>query len=125
MVKQLHPNARDAAQRKVNRITVGVITASVAATLGIGAGIAYAAPPPKANNKTDYGQKTKQAPASSPTKAPTQQPAQPAQPQQPQPQQPQPEPPKQQAPPPPANNDKGTDKPESSTGDEETTSGGS
>jgi hypothetical protein len=123
MVKQLHPNARDAAQRKVNRITVGVITASVAATLGIGAGIAYAAPAPKANNKTDYGQKAKNAPASSPTKAPVQQPVQPQQPQpqQPQTRQPRPEPPKEQAPPPAATKDK----PESSTGDEETTSGGS
>lgn len=107
MVKQLHPNARDAAQKRVNRITVGVIAASIAATLGIGAGIAVAAPPPKTNNKTDYGKKTKNKPATSPTKGvPPQQQQAPKQ---------QPD----QAPPP------ADDKPESSSGDEETTSGGS
>ncbi|HEU5473154.1 MAG TPA: hypothetical protein VFV67_21115 [Actinophytocola sp.] len=118
MVRQLHPNARDAAQRKVNRITGGVIAASVAATLAVGAGIAYAAPPPKPNNKTDYGQKSKKAPAGSPTKAP----AAPADAPVAQPQQPQQEQPRQQEQPPPPPAD---DKPESSTGDEETTSGGS
>ena len=68
MVRQLTPRARDAAQRKVNRFTVGVIAASIAGTLGIGAGIAVAAPPPKHNNKTDYGQTSKQKPAAKPTK---------------------------------------------------------
>ena len=92
MVRQLNPKARDAAQRRVNRITVGVIAASIAGTLGIGAGIAVAAPPPKHNNKTDYGQKSKQKPATKPTKAGTPQ---------------------------------ANDKPESSSGDEQTTSGGS
>jgi hypothetical protein len=123
VVRQLHPNARDAAQRRINRITVGVIAASVAATLGIGAGIAAAAPPPKHNNKTDYGQKTKNKPATAPTKAtqPAPQGTAPA----PQPNQPAPQT-KTQAPkatqpaPPPV-----ADKPESSSGDEQTTSGGS
>lgn len=92
MVRQLHPNARDAAQRRVNRLTVGIIAASVAGTLGIGAGIAVAAPPPKQNNKTDYGKGSKSAPAGQPTRNGQAQ----------------------------ANN-----KPESSSGDEETTSGGS
>lgn len=92
--KQLTPRARDAAQRKINRITVGIIAASIAATAGIGAGIAVAAPPPKQNNKTDYGQKTKTKPATKPTKAG-----------------------QAQAP--------VNDKPESSSGDEKTTSGGS
>ena len=68
MVRQLNPQARDAAQRRVNRITVGVIAASIAGTLAIGAGIAVATPPPKHNNKTDYGQKTKGKPATKPTK---------------------------------------------------------
>jgi hypothetical protein len=92
MVKQLHPTARDAAQRRINRITIGVIAASVAGTLGIGAGIAYAAAPPKANNKTDFGSKTVTKPAAKPTKAGQAQ---------------------------------TNDKPESSSGDEQTTSGGS
>ncbi|HEV2780352.1 MAG TPA: hypothetical protein VGX25_13255 [Actinophytocola sp.] len=92
MVKQLHPNARDAAQSRVNRLTVGIIAASIAGTLGLGAGIAMAAPPPKQNNKTDYGQKSKTKPATTPTKN--------GQPQT-------------------------NDKPESSSGDEQTTSGGS
>jgi hypothetical protein len=92
MVKQLHPTARDAAQRRVNRLTVGVIAASIAGTVGIGAGIAMAAPEPKANNKTDYGTDSKNKPATTPTKD--------GQPQT-------------------------DDKPESSSGDEETTSGGS
>ena len=90
--KQLTPRARDAAQRKVNRLTVGIIAASIAATAGIGAGIAVAAPAPKQNNKTDYGSKSKNKPATTPTrngKAQT------------------------------------NDKPESSSGDEQTTSGGS
>ncbi|MFL6144308.1 MAG: hypothetical protein ACJ72N_20900 [Labedaea sp.] len=122
MVRQLHPNARDAAQRRINRITMGVIATSVAATLGVGAGIAAAAPPPKHNNKTDYGQKTKSKPATVPTKAnqPAPQGNQPA----PQPNQPAPQTkaqaPKTNQPPPPA-----ADKPESSSGDEQTTSGGS
>jgi hypothetical protein len=94
VVRQLSPNARDGAQRRVNRLTVGVIAAAIAGTLGIGAGIAVAAPPPKHNNKTDYSQKTKSKPATKPTRA-----GQPA---------------------PPVNT-----KPESSSGDEETTSGGS
>ena len=94
MVRQLHPNARDAAQRRVNRLTVGLIAASIAGTVAIGAGIAVAAPPPKHANKTDYGAKTKSKPATKPTKV-----GQPA---------------------PPVN-----DKPESSSGDENTTSGGS
>jgi hypothetical protein len=97
VVKQLHPTARDAAQRRINRITLGVIAASVAGALGIGAGIAIAAPPPKQNNKTDYSSKSKKKPATTPTKK-----AQPGQPQA-----------------------KVNDKPESSSGDEETTSGGS
>jgi hypothetical protein len=92
VVRQLSPKARDAAQRRVNRITVGVIAASLAGTLGIGAGIAVAAPPPKHNNKTDYGQTSKKKPATKPTKSGKI----------------------------PAN-----DKPESSSGDEQTTSGGS
>jgi hypothetical protein len=92
VVRQLNPAARDAAQRRVNRITVGVIAASIAGTLGIGAGIAVATPPPKPNNKTDYGSKSKAKPATQPTK-----------------------------------NGKAqtNDKPESSSGDEQTTSGGS
>jgi hypothetical protein len=92
VVKQLHPTARDAAQRRVTRITVGVIAASIAGTLGIGAGIAVAAAPPKAGTKTDYGEKSKNTPATKPTKD--------GQPQ-------------------------ANDKPESSQGDEQTTSGGS
>ena len=92
MVRQLNPKARDAAQRRVNKITVGVIAASIAGTLGIGAGIAVATPPPKHNNKTDYGQKSKGKPASTPTKN---------------------------------GSTPSNDKPESSSGDEQTTSGGS
>lgn len=88
----LHPNARDAARRRVTRITVGVIAASIAGTVGIGAGIAVAAAPPKTGNKTDYGDKSKSKPATKPTKSGQQQP---------------------------------NDKPESSQGDEKTTSGGS
>jgi hypothetical protein len=68
VVKQLNPRTRDAAQRRVNRITVGVIAASIAGTLGIGAGIAVAAPPPKHNNKTDFGSKPKSKPATKPTR---------------------------------------------------------
>ncbi len=118
MVKQLHPRARDAAQRRIKRITLGVIAAGIAGTLGIGAGIAIAAPPPKHNNKTDYGAKSKKKPASTPTKAP--QPQADAPPvNQPQNNQPQTNKPQAQ-PKPPVN-----DKPESSSGDEETTSGGS
>jgi hypothetical protein len=94
VVRQLTPKARDAAQRKVNRLTVGVIAASVAGTLAIGAGIAVAAPAPKANNKTDFSQQTQGKPATKPTKAG-----------------------QAQAP--------VNDKPESSSGDEQTTSGGS
>ena len=92
MVKQLHPSARDAAQRRINRITVGVIAASIAGTLGIGAGIAYAAAPPKHSNKTDFGQKSVAKPATKPTRA---------------------------------GKPQTNDKPESSSGDEQTTSGGS
>lgn len=92
MVRQLHPTARDAALRRVSKITTGIVVASVAGTLGIGAGIAIAAPPPKQNNKTDYGSKSKNKPASKPTKDGKAQP---------------------------------NDKPESSVGDEDTTSGGS
>ena len=101
MVKQLHPTARDAAQRRVNRITVGVIAASVAGTLAIGAGIALAAPAPKHNNKTDFSEKSKDRPATKPTRA-----------QAPVNGKPQPQTPV-------------NDKPESSSGDEQTTSGGS
>ena len=104
MVKHLHPSARDAAQRRINRITAGVIAASVAGTLGIGAGIAYAAAPPKPHNKTDFAQKSVKQPASKPTKAATPQAKQ------------------QTAAPKPA---PVNDKPESSSGDEQTTSGGS
>jgi hypothetical protein len=68
VVRQLNPAARDAAQRRVNRLTVGIIAASIAGTLGIGAGIAVAAPPPKHNSKTDYGQKSKGKPATKPTR---------------------------------------------------------
>jgi hypothetical protein len=92
MVRQLHPHARDAAQRRVSKITIGVIAASIAGTLGIGAGIAIAAPSPKPNNKTDYGEKSKNKPATTPTKA---------------------------------GQEQTNDKPESSSGDEDTTSGGS
>jgi hypothetical protein len=92
MVRQLHPGARDAAQRRVNRITVGVIAAAMAGTLGVGAGIAVAAPPPKAKNKTDYGQQSKSAPASGPARD---------------------------------GRPQANDRPESSSGDEQTTSGGS
>ena len=92
MVRQLNPAARDAAQRRVNKITVGVIAASIAGTLGIGAGIAVAAPPPKHNNKTDFGSKSKSKPATKPTRSGKAQ---------------------------------TNDKPESSSGDEQTTSGGS
>jgi hypothetical protein len=92
VVRQLHPSARDAAQSRVTKITIGVIAASIAGTVGIGAGIATAAAPPKANNKTDYGEKSKNKPAAKPKKNGQQQP---------------------------------NDKPESSQGDEETTSGGS
>jgi hypothetical protein len=94
VVRQLTPKARDAAQRKVNRLTVGVIAASVAGTLAIGAGIAVAAPAPKANNKTDFSKQTQDKPATKPKKAG-----------------------QAQAP--------VNDKPESSSGDEQTTSGGS
>jgi hypothetical protein len=69
VVKQLHPRARDAAQRRINRITVGVIAASIAGTLGLSGAIAIAAPPPKHNNKTDYGAKSKKKPATKPTRA--------------------------------------------------------
>jgi hypothetical protein len=92
VVRQLHPNARDAAQRRINKITVGVIAAAIAGTLGVGAGIAVAAPPPKAKNKTDYGQKSKGTPGSGPTRD---------------------------------GRPQTNDKPESSSGDEQTTSGGS
>ena len=94
MVRQLNPRARDAAQRRINRLTVGVIAASIAGTAAIGAGIAVAAPPPKHNNKTDFSEKSKTKPATKPTKVGQAQP--------------------------PVN-----DKPESSSGDEQTTSGGS
>ncbi len=92
MVRQLSPAARDAAQHRVNKITIGVIAASIAGTLGIGAGIAVAAPPPKHNNKTDFGSQSKNQQATTPTRNGKAQ---------------------------------SNDKPESSSGDEHTTSGGS
>jgi hypothetical protein len=92
VVRQLHPTARDAARRRISRITIGVIAASVAGTVGIGASIAVAAPPPKQNNKTDYGPKSRTKPATKPTKD---------------------------------GKPQVNDKPESSSGDEQTTSGGS
>jgi hypothetical protein len=118
VVKQLHPRARDAAQRRIKRITVGIVAAGIAGTLGIGAGIAIAAPPPKHNNKTDYGAKSKKKPASTPTKAPQPQADAPPVNNPPAGNKPQNNKP---APPPPPQNDK----PESSSGDEDTTSGGS
>ncbi|CRK60741.1 hypothetical protein [Alloactinosynnema sp. L-07] len=89
MVRPLSPAARDAAAARVVKITTGVVAAGVAATLGLGATIAYTAPAPKSGGgKADYDDKSKK---SKPAKKNTQ----------------------------------GDDRPESSSGDEDTTSGGS
>jgi hypothetical protein len=54
-VHRFHPSARDAGVARVTRITVAVVAASTAATLGLGAAIATAAPPPKAKKeRTDF-----------------------------------------------------------------------
>ncbi|MGQ0839954.1 hypothetical protein [Actinokineospora sp.] len=89
MVRPLHPAARDAAAARVVKITTGVVAASVAGTLGLAATIAFAAPPPKSGNKSDYSDKTVDKPAKKNAPAPA------------------------------------DDRPESSSGDEDTTSGGS
>jgi hypothetical protein len=93
VAQRFHPETRDNGVAKVTKITVAVVTASTAATLGLGAAIATAAPPPKpANQKTDFPQ-DKAQPAKPPTRVN------------------QPQPP--------------AEKPESSIGDEQTTTGGS
>jgi hypothetical protein len=91
--QRFHPDGRDSGVAKVTKITVAVVTASTAATLGLGAAIATAAPPPKpAKEKTDFAE-DKAKPPKAPTRAN------------------QPQPP--------------AEKPESSIGDEQTTTGGS
>jgi hypothetical protein len=91
--QRFHPVTRDTGVARVTKITVAVVAASTAATLGLGAVIATAAPPPKAaKEKTDFDDK-----AAKPPKAPT----------------------RINQPQPPA------EKPESSIGDEQTTTGGS
>ena len=68
---RFHPIARDAGVAKVSKITVAVVAASTAATLGLGAAIATAAPPPKAKKeKTDFAD-DKGKPATAPTRAGT------------------------------------------------------
>lgn len=94
---RFHPNARDAGIARVSRVTTAVIAVSTVATLGLGAAIATAAPPPKAKkSKADFAD-DKQKPATPPVRVDDGS----AQPQ------------------PPA------ELPESSSGDEDTTSGGS
>ncbi|HEY3259061.1 MAG TPA: hypothetical protein VGJ95_02150 [Pseudonocardiaceae bacterium] len=99
-MQRFHPLARDAGVARVTRITVGVVAAGIAATLGLGAAIATAAPPPKAKKeKTDFADDK-----GKPTKPPVQVKGGQNVPAQPQPPR---------------------DRPESSSGDEQTTSGGS
>jgi hypothetical protein len=100
-VHRFHPIARDAGVARVSRITVAVVAASTAATLGLGAAIATAAPPPKTKEKTDFAD-DKSGPATPPTEAGKGS----GEGTDDQPQAPQ-------------------DRPESSSGDEQTTSGGS
>lgn len=95
---RFHPIARDAGVAKVSRITVAVVAASTAATLGLGAAIATAAPEPKTKNeKTDFAG-DKGEPATAPTRSGRGSDDRPRVPQ---------------------------DRPEGSSGDEQTTSGGS
>lgn len=114
MAQRLHPVARDAAVRRIAMITTGVVVASLAGTVGLGAAIAAATPAPSKSNKTDYGEADKNQPAAP---APPVLPGQPVPPPVQPGQQVQPEQPVQPAPP--------EQLPESSSGDEDTTSGGS
>ena len=50
MVQPYHPAARDAGVAKVSIITATVVVAATAGTIGLGAAIAVAAPPPKSKN---------------------------------------------------------------------------
>lgn len=108
MAQRLHPVARDAAVRRIAMITTGVVAASLAGTVGLGAAIAAATPTPSKGNKTDYGEADKNQPP--PAQPPPGQ-AAPRVQVDPQGQPVQPAPPAQL--------------PESSSGDEDTTSGGS
>lgn len=107
MAQRLHPVARDAAVRRIAMITTGVVAASLAGTVGLGAAIAAATPTPSKSNKTDYGEADKNQPAPAPVPGQAVPPVQ----VDPQGQPVQPAPPAQL--------------PESSSGDEDTTSGGS
>lgn len=120
-MQRFHPNTRDAGLARVSRITLAVVAASSVATLGLGAAIATAAPPPKSSKqKADFNaDKTK--PARPPTRVRLpgagQLPSQPGQDDQG------------------SQDDRGgqaqqqlqppAERPESSSGDEQTTSGGS
>lgn len=97
---RFHPTARDAGLARVSRVTTAVVAVSAVATLGLGAAIATAAPPPKAKkSKADFAEDKKK-----PAKPPVRVGDEGAQRNQPQPP---------------------VELPESSSGDEETTSGGS
>lgn len=116
-MQRFHPNARDAGLARVSRVTVAVVAAGVAATLGLGAAIATAAPAPKAaKQKADFNA-DKGKPAQPPTRVRLPGAGQPGQSDQSgqddqaQQAQPQLQPP--------------AERPESSSGDEQTTSGGS
>lgn len=93
---RFHPTARDAGVARVSRITAAVVAASTAATLGLGAAIATAAPPPKPKKaKADFSE-DKAKPVTPPVQV-----GEGGQPRPP------------------------LERPESSSGDEQTTSGGS
>ncbi|MGX7826515.1 hypothetical protein ACTG9Q_15615 [Actinokineospora sp. 24-640] len=105
MTRPLPPAGRDAGVAKVTRVTIGVVAAGIAGTLGLGAAIAAAAPPPK--QAGDYSTEIAKAPTRAPGTG--------------------------EAEPPPDGGGQGPeptlvppdDRPESSSGDEDTTSGGS
>ncbi len=95
---RFHPIARDAGVAKVSRITSAVVAVSVATTLGLGAAIATAAPPPKEKKaKADFSE-GKKKPATPPVRVDDQGRSRPQAPE---------------------------ELPESSSGDEDTTTGGS
>jgi hypothetical protein len=96
-VHRFHPIARDAGIARVSRVTTAVIAVGTVATLGLGAAIAAAAPPPKATKSTADFAEDKSKPATPPVRVDDGR----ARPQPPE------------------------ELPESSSGDEDTTSGGS
>ena len=98
---RFHPIARDAGIARVSRITAAVVAVSAATTLGLGAAIATATPPPKEKANADFGENK-----AKPAKPPIRIDSQGSQGGQTRPQPPE-------------------ELPESSSGDEETTSGGS